>query len=219
MERIEYLAKNMSRKQKELYAKICELKQFRAIRQNIKTCKVLLQFGLIKQDPRSDNKNDYVLECEPLQISVIEKLPLKKDIVEEIKPWTVINETIEENAKPKFKRAAPDHTNLSREDHVSKWLSLPGIEAGAKEMIRLKHLNELQMHYIMGNHTQKTIQQLAEHLKVEKFMVKLFCQANNIEPYVIPKKKKPKDDYHCIPHERKLRMQKVGYNGPQKKTA
>jgi hypothetical protein len=222
MERIEYLTKSMSRKQKELYVKICELKQFRAVGQNKKTCKVLLQFGLIEQPKGSENKNDYVLVGEPMQIPMNEKLPLKKEIVQEIKevqrPWGVINETIEERERPKIKHPQPDHTNPSQDDHINRWLSVD-VTPGKKEMVKVKGLQDWQMKYIMLNHEQSTSKDMAEHLQVEKFMVKLFCLQNNIEPMPPPKKRKPKDEYHCIPYERQLRMKKVGYNGPQKKTA
>lgn len=117
--------------------------------------------------------------------------------------------------KPQRPRA--DHTNISQEQRIEQWLAVP-VKTSKRAMVKIKHLNDDQMLYIMQNFEHKTAQQLAEYLKIEKFMVKLFCQTNNIEPYVIPKKKKPKDDYHYIPHERKLRMQKVGYN-PEKKTA
>jgi hypothetical protein len=221
MERIEYLTKSMSRKQKVAYAQICELKQIRAVGQMKKTCKILIQFGLIKQCPDSENKNDYVLDGEPLNIPINEKLPLKKELVQEIKekrPWDIINETIEERAKPKFRHAAPDHTNLSREDHVRKWLHMPGVEIGKKIIVKVKCLTDLQMDYIMFNYKQQTAQAMAEKLKAEKYRVILFCQANDIDP-LQAKKRRPKDDYHCIPPERIQRMKRADYNGPQKKTA
>jgi hypothetical protein len=74
------------------------------------------------------------------------------------------------------------------------------------------------MEYIMAHHHQQSAQAMAEYLKVEKYRVILFCQANDIEP-VQEKKRKPKDDFHCIPPERLQRMKRADYNGPQKKTA
>jgi hypothetical protein len=218
MHRVKYLGRSLSRKQKELYAQIVELKQYRAVGHSIKSCKILMQYGLIMHNPNSRNIKDFVLNGKPLRIPVNGKLPLKKDIVEEIK----------ENPKKEavmafvplassWSRAAPDHTNMSREDYIHKWLSVD-VKAGEKEMVKVKCLNDGQMEYIIANHKEKTAQQMAEHLRVERYAVNLFCQANDIEPLVI-KKRKPKDDFHCIPHERQLRMKKVDYNGPQKKTA
>lgn len=208
MERIEYLTKTMSRKQKEVYSRICELKQFRAVGPVNKTCKILVQFGLIKQSTDSDNKNDYVLNGSPVQIPVIKKLPLKKELVQEIKeapkrPWVVINETIEDRDKPKLKRPPAIYNNICREDHINKWLSVD-VAPGEKEMVKVKCLQDWQMKYIMVNHKEKTAQQMAEHLRVEKYMVNLFCQVNDIEPLPPPKKKvlNKRDAYHLVPQKK-----------------
>jgi hypothetical protein len=41
-----------------------------------------------------------------------------------------------------------------------------------------------------------TAMQMAEHLKVEKFKVVLFCQVNLIQPAEETRRRKKKDDYH-----------------------
>jgi len=202
--------KSLSENQMKTYEQICELKHIRAEGPAKRSCRVLLKLGLIKHNPESDNKNDYLLDGPPVKASIKTKLPSPKKVIDAIlgapapqRPWDVINETIEEKAKQKIQRPRADHTNLSREDHIHKWLSLT-IEIGVKAMVKLKHLNDDQMLYIMQNFEQKTAQQLADHLKVEKFMVKLFCQANNIDPMAPAKKTNygKRDAYHLVPQKK-----------------
>jgi hypothetical protein len=215
--RIKYLAKGMSRKQKELYALIVELKQYRAVGPMIRSCKILMQFGLIKHCPNSKNITDFVLNGKPYDIPVTGKLPLKKDIVQVIKEKPVPPAQISHkplSVASSWSRPPADHTNVSQEDHINKWLNVD-VPAGEKEMVPVKCLNGGQMHYIMAHYENKTTQEMAEHLRVEKYAVKIFCQANGIEPYIIPKKKKPKDDYHTISPERLRRMKRADYNRPK----
>lgn len=50
-------------------------------------------------------------------------------------------------------------------------------------MKEVKCLEHWQMHYIQANHEDQTAQKMADHLKVEKHKVMLFCQANGIIPF------------------------------------
>lgn len=117
-------------------------------------------------------------------------------------------------SKPPSPPAA--YGNISREQHVDKWLQVP-VEIEEKPYQPVKCLEEWQMKYIMANYEQMTSKQLAEELKLELFQVNLFCQKNAITSK--QGKKKPKDVFHNILPERQMRMKRVDYNGPQKKTA
>ena len=189
--------------QREAYEMIVQKKFFRAKGNSIRTFRSLLKKGFVKHDPNSDNPNDYVLNGDPIE------LPPAKD--------TFYN-LIERANKPKFKRPAADHTNLSRDDHVSKWLQ-SRVKVTKKSIVKVKCLNDGQMQFIMANYEQQTLKEMSEALQVEKYRIKVFCQANHIEPKEPEKKRKPKDDYHIIPPERLQRMKRADYNGPQKKTA
>lgn len=86
-------------------------------------------------------------------------------------------------------------------------------------MIPVKCLNQSQMKYIMSHFKDMTAKEMADVIQVDEIKISLFCQVNDISP--VPRKgnRKPIDTFHAIPHEKKLRMKREGYNGPQKKTA
>lgn len=76
------------------------------------------------------------------------------------------------------------------------------------------------MKYIMAHHKTMTAREMADVIQKDDINVSLFCQVNGIEPK--PRKgagRKRLDTFHSIPESRKQRMNRVGYNGPQKKTA
>jgi len=59
-------------------------------------------------------------------------------------------------------------------------------------MIHLKCLTVEQMDFILANHEKKNAQQISEALRVEKYKVKLFCQANDIVCFGQKQPKEPK---------------------------
>lgn len=217
----------MTRRQKETYAIICAEKKYAAKGNYKSTCKVLMQLGLISPDPDSKDDNEYVLKGKPLNLPFSEKLPLAKDIIKEISkvPPVPVNEQAPEPA-PKHKPivwASPaipptEYSNVTREQHIDKWLSVD-VKPGPKKIVPVKCLNETQMDYILANHKDKSAMAIADHLKVEKHSVRLFCQANDIVPKPEGKQRKKQDSFHNVPIERKQRMARIGYNGPQNKTA
>jgi hypothetical protein len=176
-----------------------------------------MQFGLIKAMPNSREPNMFVLNGKPMEIPVHGKLPLKKDVVLKVKDKPVkrgegfICELQHKPINWTETRPAAVYGNMSREQHVAKYLT------GKVEdtVLPVKCLFDFQMAYIVANWEQQPSKEMAEHLKVDVLYVRMFCQLNGFEP---PKKKKL-DTFHAIPHEKKLRMKRVGYNGPQKKTA
>lgn len=200
---------NLSKSQREAYNLLVNLKFIRAEGNQKRSFRVLWKLGLVKNNPDSDNKNEWVLNGKP--IDVPPKLLKTKSILGNI------SNIIEDKPKPKIQRPPADHTNPSREQFIDKWLSVE-VNAGSKAIVKVKCLKDCQMEYIMQNHEYQTAQAMAEHLKVEKYAVNLFCQANKIEPFKPPRTYKPKDDYHIIPPERLRRMKKQDY-GQQKKTA
>lgn len=207
MDRMEYLDKELSRSQKETYAKICESNKYTAIGHKVRTCNILMQLGLIKPDPDSRNANNYVLKGKPLTFT--QALPLKKDIIKEISkaPTVLANNQNLALPEPKHKPivwtppATPPtvYSNISREQHVERWLNQP-VKVKVKRFTPVKCLTYSQMEYIMDNHEQKSALEMADHLDKEKYEIILFCQANAIEPL-----------------QRKGKH--INYNGPQKKTA
>lgn len=85
-------------------------------------------------------------------------------------------------------------------------------------MIEVKCLNQTQMKYIMAHHKQMTAREMADVIQKDAIHVSLFCQANGIEPLPRKGRRNTLDTFHSIPHERKLRMNREGYNS-QKRTA
>jgi len=81
-------------------------------------------------------------------------------------------------------------------------------------MKEVKCLEQWQMNYILANHEDQTAQKMAEHLKVEKYKVMLFCQANRFEPFQdrITILQKNKDSFHNIPLAKRERMKTEKYN-------
>lgn len=223
MNNLSEIVQKLTRSQRAAYELILGTKYFRAEGSKIKTFRSLAKLGLIKLNPDSIIKHDYVVSLEPPKKPKQVKVQKTKDVIKciinnSLRPWDTINETIEERERPKIRRAAPDHTNPSREDHIHKWLTV-SVETTGRKMVKVKCLNDDQMQYIMSSHEKETAQAMAEKLKVEKYAVNLFCQANDIEPFKPARKHKPKDDYHIIPPEKLRRMKRADYNGPQKKTA
>jgi len=209
MTKQEAAVRSLSHKQREIYELICKTKHFRAEGPLKRTCCILFRLGLIKQNSNSDNRHDYVLDGSPVKIPVKIKLPSTKSVVEKI-----MNENDHEPEpvpRAKIIHPAPDHTNPSREDHINKWSSVQ-INLTCRSLVKVKCLNDHKMQFIMDNYQKKTAQDMADHLKIEKFHVILFCQANDIEPLQLPRKRKPKDDFHCIPVERKQRMASKNYH-------
>jgi hypothetical protein len=211
MTKQEQAVKSLSHKQREVYELICKTKHFRAEGPLKRSCRNLFKLGLIKQNPNSEFKNDYVLDGLPVMVPVKIKLPSTKSVVEEI-----LNAPEPElKPKEKFIRPAPDHTNLSREDHIRKWSSIP-IKITSKSMVKLKCLNDDQMEYIMANHEDMTAADMANDLKVEDVNVLVFCQANGISP--LPRKakgrevRKHKDSFHVIPEKRKKQLASKNYH-------
>lgn len=86
-------------------------------------------------------------------------------------------------------------------------------------MIEVKCLNQSQMKYIMAHHKDMTAKEMAEVIQKDDIHVSIFCQANGIEPRPRKGRRNTLDTFHAIPETRKQRMNRVGYNGPQKKTA
>lgn len=209
MNKLSYLY-SLSKSQREAYNLIVNLKFIRAEGTQKRSFRVLFKLGLVKHNPDSENKNEWVLDGKPVEVPP--KLPKTKSIIGNI------SNIIEDKPKPKLIHPPADHTNTSREECIEKWLSVP-VKVNKKAMVKVKCLNDGQMQYIIGNYEQQTSQAMAEHLKVEKYAVNLFCQANDIEPFKPVRKHKPKDDYHTISPERLRRMKRLDYNGSQKKTA
>lgn len=187
--------KRLSHQQRVVYDIICEAKKYKASGLLITSCKSLARAGLIKQDPDSNNKNDYVLNGEPVQLP--EKLPSTKSIVdaildEPIKHIPLIQE-------PAFVHPSAEYSNMTREQHVDRWIR-EAVTPGEKEkaIVKVKCLQDWQMQYVIHNHEEKTAQEMAERLKVDVINVKIFCQANDIEPKVELKKskRKPVDTFH-----------------------
>lgn len=199
MERVKYITSIMSRTQKEAYAKIKELKYYSAVGPMIKTCRVLMQLGLIMPNPNGKRPNEYVLNGKALDIPVTGKLPQKKDFIKvilekSIKPvkksismptvapenFTPKHVPIMEPAKPLI-RAAAIYDNPRREEHVEKWIK-EEVTPDPLTFVPVKCLKEWQMKYVLHNYEEHTAQQMAEKLKVDTMYVKLFCQANAIAP-------------------------------------
>jgi len=195
----------MTRRQKETYVIICEQKEYSAKGNYIATCKILMQLGLIKPKPDAKELNVYVLNGKPLKISVVEKLPLLKEIS--------INPVAKAIVWPSPTKPTTVYSNVSREQHVERWI---GKEMPKDVVLPIKSLNKVQMAYIADNYEKKEAQEMADHLSVDVLYVRMFCQLNG---YQIYKKRKKQDNYHQIPIERKQRMARIGYNGPQNKTA
>lgn len=211
--------KKLTQQQRVVYSQICETNHFKATGALILSCRTLVRIGLIKRNPNSNEKHDYVLDGAPLQLPP-EKLPSTKSIVD-----TILDEPIKHIPlvqAPEFVRPSAEYSNMTSEQHVDRWIR-EAVTPDEKEkaMIKVKCLQEWQMKFVMNNYQGNSAKQMAERLKVDVINVKIFCQANNIEPLVDLAKymRKPKDSFHAIPESRKLRMKKVGYEGPQKKTA
>lgn len=202
---------NLSKSQREAYNLLVNHRFIRAEGKQKRSFRVLWRLGLVKNNPDSDNKNEWVLDGK--HVDVPPKLPKTKYIVE-----GNISNIIEDKPKPRIRRPPADHTNPSREYFIEKWSSVD-VKTGDKAMVKVKCLSNRQMEYIMDNHVMQTAQVMAEYLKVEKYSVNIFCQANDIEAYKPTRKHKPKDDYHTISPERLRRMKRLDYNGSQKKTA
>jgi hypothetical protein len=188
----------MTCKQKEVYNQICELKRIRAKGQLKQTCKVLARLKLIKPDPDTDNEDDYVLAGKALSIPFYEKLPDKKSILKAI--------TDEHAKQPEFKpkqvqaTSTPPtaiYSNTSREQHVSKWISAP-IAVESKAYVKVRCLADWQMEFIMTNHERYNAQELSEKIGGNELSVKLFCQANVVEPLPMSKKKKAFYDHQKV---------------------
>lgn len=188
MNREKYLAKTLSLVQRETYTRIKEDGMFIAKGSRISTCNVLMQLGLIIPNPESGNQNEFVLKGKPLNIPFAKKLPLPKDVVKEI-----AQEPAGQKHKPIVWASSPIpptvYSNISREQHVEKWLSMP-VKVKSKRFATVKCLEVWQMEYIMDNHEQKTAGEMADHLGKENMDVILFCQKNAIEPARPGKKKK-----------------------------
>jgi hypothetical protein len=188
MSREKYLAKTMSRVQRETYTQIKEDGKFIAKGNLIATCKVLMQLGLVVPNPEAGNVNEYVLKGKPLNIPFTKKMPLPKDIVKEV---------IEAQAGPKHtaivwaqsSKAPAIYSNVSREQHVSRWLSEP-VKVKAKKFSPVKCLTQEEMEYIIDNYEKETVKEMAAYLGRENMDVILFCQKNAIEAKQPGKKKK-----------------------------
>jgi len=129
MDRFERLDKNLSRTQKETYAKICEVGKYTATGHNVRTCNILMQMGLIKPDPDSRNINDYVIKGKPLVFT--QTLPRKKEILEKIGKDPVIGRqgrpikrVVPFNPEPKMQRPPAIYSNQSREEHIDRILNM-----------------------------------------------------------------------------------------------
>lgn len=100
--------KDLTPQQRAAYETIVTNKKVHALRANVRTYRSLLKRGLIKHDPNSSNENDFVLNGKPVE------LPPAKETFQ----------TLIEKVKPVFKRPPADHTNISREQHVQRYLNM-----------------------------------------------------------------------------------------------
>jgi hypothetical protein len=184
MNKIKRLDKALSRTQKDVYARICGAGRYKATGHDIRTCHILMQYGLVKPNPASDNSNEYVLKGKSLELT--QTLPLKRNLLKAIEKTPAPKPMIPEPSHKPVVWPSPavppaNYSNISREQHVAKWLSMP-VEGDKKGIVPVKCLAWSQMEYIMANHSFKSTQEMADHLGKEKYQVMLFCQANDIEP-------------------------------------
>lgn len=216
--------KRLSVQQRTVYEIICRDKFIRTTGNQLNTCLSLVRAGLIKQNMESEYKNEFIIDGDPVTLPVKCSHPLEvvgvraPSIRVKKKPVEIEEPEVEEETEPKhisFKKAwvrpAAIYDNTSREQHVAKYVK----GKVADTVLPVKCLYDFQMTYIVCNWEQQPAKEMAEHLMVDVLYVRMFCQLNGLEP---PKKRKL-DTYHAIPHEKKLRMKREGYNGPQKKTA
>jgi len=211
MNKLQHTLKSLSKRQREVYNLICTTKHLRAEGPVKNTCRVLFKLGLIKHSPETENKNDFVLDGPPIKLPPKVNLPKVKNLADSL-PEAPKHKPIIWSHRP----PTAQYSNISREQHVEKWLQIP-VEVDMKPYLPVKCMEEWQMKYIMANYEEMSSKQLAAEVNKEIFEVNLFCHKNAISPK--SGKTKPKDMFHNIPPERQMRMQKVGYNGPQKKTA
>jgi hypothetical protein len=213
--------KKLSIQQRAVYETICRVKFIRASGTQLTTCRSLERTGLIKQNSESEYKNEFVLNGEPVILPVKYNQPLE---VVGVNPLPIHpnkedgpSETTQEpksiSLTKGWERPAAVYSNVSREQHVERILN--GDPVPADIILPVKSLSQPQMDYIVQNYSAFDAKAMALHLKVDVIHVRTFCQLNGFE---LPKKRKL-DTFHAIPHEKKLRMKRVGYNGPQKKTA
>lgn len=200
MDRIKYLAKILTRIQKETYAQIIEDKTYVAKGNFKNTCKALMKVGLITTNPKSSNVNEYVIKGEPLNLPFTKKLPLPKDILKdlEIAPAFTFKE-VEPEPEPTptqnksivwAQPATPPtvYSNTSREQHVEKWI---GTEMPKDIILPVKSLTGDQMDFIVDNYSMLEAQEMADQLTVDVIYVRIFCQLNGFEVYKKRKKLAP----------------------------
>jgi len=183
---------------------------YRAEGHRIKTFRSLAKLGLIKINPDSPYKHDYIISHEAPRRKKKINVSQPKEVIRNIEAGKV------QKAKSIICPAGPPkavYSNTSREQHVEKWI---GKEMPKDVVLPVKTLNDTQMEFIVMNYEKMEAQEMADKLKVDVLYIRMFCQLNG---FVIFKKKKKWDTFHAIPIERKQRMSRVSYNGHQKKTA
>lgn len=193
--------------QQAAYNMISDAGSYRADGQRIKTFRSLAKLGLIKLNPGSPYKHDYIMNMKPTPSMKKVSLPQPKEVIKSIEARKAHKPIIWSPGPPKAV-----YSNTSREQHVEKWI---GTETPKDIVLPIKSLTVAQMNFIVKHYEKMEAQGMADELKVDVLYVRMFCQLNG---FTIYKKRKKWDTYHAIPIERKQRMNRVGYN-QQKKTA
>lgn len=186
--------------QQAAFNMISEKGYYRAEAQKIKTFRSLAKLGLIKLNPESLYKHDYIISMEAPKRPKKVNLPQPREVIKKIES--------KKGHKPIIWSSSPKaiYSNTTREQHVTKWLNEP-VEVDDKRYTPVKCLNEDQMEYILEHYEKKTPREMAEHLGKERYEVILFCQANVIEP---KSGRKIKDNYHVSPVSRQQRISRKG---------